>query len=230
MVSCVTITTGSDSIEIAIKCFLNQTYKFIELIIVSQATREQNLTISELIKPYSNIYFVPVPLHLNYGEMLNLSIELAHGDVICQWSARDFYASTRVMSQFKALRENAIACVYNKYLILVPETKEAYLLRNHELNCSIMFRKQIFHETENCLYSESLDGDKEEILYNRLKSSGNIAFPSSGHEYCLVGKNFNIENCMSEKELLYNKNNIEKTLGPNVDVLDNKKTKVFTCL
>jgi glycosyltransferase involved in cell wall biosynthesis len=141
-VSCITLTNGCiDLVEMAIKSFLSQTYVDREMIIVSKGNAEQNLNIRKMIEDDSDIHFVEVPSKLTIGETRNLSVELSHGDIICQWDEGCFYHPQRIVTQFKVLRGDAIASLFGCF------------------DESVMFKKEFFHQADNLLYPENDDKD-----------------------------------------------------------------------
>lgn len=207
LVSCVTVTAGRiDLIGAAIRCFLAQTYYNREMIIVSQGTSEQNFNIRSMTAKHDNIHFIEAPLRLTLGEMRNLSVEAAHGQVICQWDDDDFYHPNRIMTQFKHLRGSVIACLYTKYLKYFCDTGRMYMIDHsggtedylNVLNSnpykrylcgSLMFWKSCFHECKNCLYPErGNQSDKEEDLnvLQKIMKIGVVSGVDVGHEYCYV--------------------------------------------
>jgi glycosyltransferase involved in cell wall biosynthesis len=176
------------------------------MIIVSQGTSSQNNAIREMIIGHDNIHFVEAPKHLTLGRMRNLSVELSHGEFVCQWDDDDWYHPDRIMTQFRHLRGGAVASLYSKYLKYFADTQQMYMidhlrgpqdyldlceLHKHKkfLAGSIMFKKSFFHEFNNCLYPDGgWQSDKEEDLnvLQKLSKVGMIVPITSGHEYCYV--------------------------------------------
>lgn len=206
LVSCVMVTCGrSHLMTPAIKSYLSQTYRFRELVIVSQASQEENVRIRNLIEPYPEIQFVEASSRLTLGEMRNLSIEVAKGDAICQWDDDDFYHPSRIMTQFKAMR-GAVASLYTRYLKYFAQSKKLYLIDHMRgtsdyLNVitgqphkkflcgSVMFSKSCFYESGNRLYPERGDqSDREEDLnvLQKLMRLGKVMPVASGYQYCYV--------------------------------------------
>lgn len=206
-VSCLTVTAGrSDLIGSAIRCFLAQTYSFCEMVIVSQGTSDQNSIIKDMISGHDNIYLVEAPRHLTLGAMRNLSVELAHGEIMCQWDDDDWYHPDRIMTQFRHIRSGAVASLYSKYLKYFSDTQKMYMIdhlrgsddylelcKTHKyktfLTGSIMFRKHCFHDCKNRLYPEGgPQSSKEEDLnvLQKLMKLGDVSSISSGHQYCYV--------------------------------------------
>lgn len=230
-VSCVTVTNGRvGAISSAINCFLAQTYSPCELVIVSQGNQDQNLAIRNLIDGKDNIRFIEAPKHLTLGQMRNLSVELAHGDVICQWDDDDWYHPNRVMTQFRSIRGNVIASLYSKYLKYFRDTKKMYMIDHNSgtedylelckwqkhkqfLAGSIMFKKSFFHQFNNCLYPEGgHQSNKEEDLsaLQKLLKVGMVVQINSGYEYCYVYHGGNVYERKHHEMLFHKKGTASK--------------------
>jgi glycosyltransferase involved in cell wall biosynthesis len=226
LVSCVTVTTGRDSlIGSAIKSFQNQTYPNREMIIVSQGNQDQNSSIRSKIAGQDNIHFVEAPSRLTLGQMRNLSVELAHGELICQWDDDDLYHPNRITTQVRAIRGGCVASLYTKYLKYFDNTKKLYmidhlrgadgyikLLESHPykkfLCGSILFRKELFHKFKNLLYPEGGDqSNKEEDLnvLQRIMSVGPVAPIDHGYEYCYTYHGSNVYDLRHHKMLFHHK-------------------------
>lgn len=218
------VTKGRvDLVQHSIRSFLAQTYKYKELIIVSQGTSEQNSVISNMVLTYNNIHFIEAPSQLTIGEMRNLSIELSHGDVICQWDDYDFYHPQRIMTQFKSMRGGFVASLYTRYLKYFSETKRLYMIDNlggtddyvdllmrepykKYLCGSVMFRKECFHKSENVLYPErGPQSNRQEDLnvLQKLMKIGQIASVDSC-DYCYVYHGGNVYD-KKHHEMLFHK-------------------------
>lgn len=226
LVSCVTVTQGrTELIGTAIQCFVSQTHPLREMIIVSQGNKEQNEVIKKMIEKYSDIHFVEVPSDLTLGEMRNLSIELAHGDIICQWDDDDIYHPQRISTQFKSLRGDSIASLYTRYLKYFADTGKMYMIDHTAgtsdyldvlksdpskkyLCGSVMFKKQVFHECNNILYPENGNQSTREEDLNVLKKLmkfGKVASVDAGYEYCYVFHGGNVYQRKHHEMLLHKK-------------------------
>lgn len=201
LVSCVNVTRSNFNSS-TIDCFLQQTYVKKELVVVYQNQQVPKST-------YSNVHFVEAPPHLNLGEMRNLAIELTHGDVICQWEDKDFFYPTRLMTQFKLLRENNIASMYSRYFNYNTDSKKLDIVNNVLYN-SLMFKKYCFHDSGNCLYSEIDESDHFGAV-TRLSRFGKVAFVACSHEYYACNEIG--QSCATEEELVLKKLYVEKMFG-----------------
>jgi len=224
LVSCTTVTKGRvDLIQHSIRSFLSQTYMCKEMIIVSQGTSEQNSVIRNMVLEHINIHFVEAPSKLTLGEMRNLSIELSHGDVICQWDDDDFYHPQRIMTQLKSMRGEFVASLYTRYLKYFSETKRIYMIDHlggtddyvdllsrepykKYLCGSVMFKKECFYKCENVLYPErGYQSNKQEDLnvLQKLIKIGKIASVDAC-EYCYVYHGGNVYD-KQHHEMLFHK-------------------------
>jgi glycosyltransferase involved in cell wall biosynthesis len=205
-ISCVMVTKGRQQmVERAMRCWAAQNYPNKELIVLSQSDWQLNHHVWKLSVAFSEqvdgIQFVEAPKDLSLGAMRNASIELATGDIICQWDDDDVYHPRRLMTQYQAIRsEDAIASMYTSFIKCFDvhgEPAKAYWTDwsqeheySHRFLCgSIMFFKYLFHEQKNLLYPETGDQCQVEEDLNvveQLMIRGKIAGVGQGHQYVYV--------------------------------------------
>jgi len=110
MISCLTVTQDGryDSLTLAVKDFVRQTYTNTELVVVHDGGDDFHSSILALIAnyPLQNIAIHRVKLGMVLGELRNLSVELANGDIICQWDDDDRYHSQRLELQYQHMVAN----------------------------------------------------------------------------------------------------------------------------
>ena len=164
-ISCVTVTTGRvDLLKKAVHCYIYQTYKNRELVILAQGNLEK-------IRHYvdslgrDDITLLEAPSHLTLGAIRNASIEIARGDIICQWDDDDLYHPDRIRTQYLALRRDSrnVACAYSAFLKYFKVTGEAYWCDwsgegsfSSQMLCgTIMFYKKMFYEHNSMLYPQT---------------------------------------------------------------------------
>ena len=227
-VSCVTVTTGRPQISHAIQSFAAQDYPHRELIIVSQGDGTWlhlvALDCYEQIK--DRVHVLMVPKTLNLGQLRNLSIELAHGNVICQWDDDDLYHPERIRSQLRAMK-GGVASLYTKYLKLFADTQEMYMIDHLSgtedylavmekqpfkkyLCGSVMFRKSCFHDWNNRLYPEfgnQTNTEEDLNVLQKLMKSGDVHGVQNGYEYCYVYHGANVYS-RQHHEMLFHKKGI----------------------
>lgn len=200
-ISCLTVTKNRfELLKKSIYCYTQQSYKNRELIIISQGDVQTNLQIRNHIDSLNrnDIILVEAPERLSLGAMRNLSIEVATGDIMCQWDDDDLYHPQRIMAQYHALLGgNIIASLYTQHLKLFVEAQTMYWCdwsverpQWRTMLCgSIMFHKDIFYTFNNRLYPESGgQSDKEEDMNVLIKFSriGKLAPVNYGHHYIYV--------------------------------------------
>lgn len=237
------VTKGRfEFIKKSISFYLNQTYTNKNLIILSQGKDDLNKRINLYIKDLcrEDIKFFTASPNLTLGAMRNASVELANGDIICQWDDDDIYHPDRILTQFNALRSNSdnVASAYCDFLKYFSDSKELYWcdwsgenLVSHKFLCgTIMFYKKAFNsydffypEFDNqCHVEEDLNA-MEKLIFK-----GSIAPVFDGYQYIYVfhGENtydFNHhglaidtrwgKKVLSNQELLKNENLIRSTLA-----------------
>lgn len=198
-ISCVTVTTGRvDLVKKAIHCYVYQTYKNKELVILSQGSEEENKQIESYVNSLerNDISFFNAPSHLTLGAMRNASIEIAKGEVICQWDDDDLYHPDRIRTQYMALRRNNrnVGCAYSDFLKYFETTGEVYwcdwskegTLSSQLLCGAIMFYKSIFHKYNSMLYPQTgsqCHVEEDLNVLQKLIASGNVVPVFAAHHY-----------------------------------------------
>jgi glycosyltransferase involved in cell wall biosynthesis len=203
MISCTMVTNGRvELVQKSIACYNKQTYADKELVIISQGSAEQNDRIREFLQ--DDMRFVVAPSSLSLGAMRNLSVEIAVGDIICQWDDDDLYHPCRLAAQYQLLvSQPLVGTCYSAFLKFFADTRQMYWVDWSDehppeayrfLHGSIMFYKKYFHEYQNMLYPE---WDREEDLnaLQKLLLKGRIAIVSPSYHYVYVyhgGNTYNL--------------------------------------
>jgi len=235
LISCVCVTKNRlDLLKKSIFCYINQGYSNKKLTILSQSSPYINLQIKKHIQELkrTDIEFFEAPENISLGEMRNISVELANGEIICQWDDDDLYHPDRIRTQFDALRKdkNNIASLYCDFLKYFAHTKEIYWCDwsekqadfSHKFLCgSIMFYKYLFYEFSQFYPSTGPCSDKEEDLnvLEKICKKGKIEPILNGNHYIYVyhGKNtYNLDHhklaieALANKKILTNKELFDK--------------------
>lgn len=130
LVSCVCVTRNRvPQLRRAVACFLAQTYRPRELVIVYEsddsATRDYFLSLKH---PAIRAIEVPVEPKQPLGRLRNISIEASRGQYIAQWDDDDWYAPARLAEQLAAIRNSGKpACVLVRWIMYDEMTGKAFL-------------------------------------------------------------------------------------------------------
>jgi glycosyltransferase involved in cell wall biosynthesis len=119
MISCLMITLPVperfEHVKKSINAFCNQTHPNKELIIVVDP---EPVSVRETLAKYvdglerSDIRILVSPEKLKLGQLRNMSVDSAQGDVVCQWDDDDLYHPQRLECQLSALLEGDHEAVY----------------------------------------------------------------------------------------------------------------------
>lgn len=204
-ITCVTVTVGRvELIKQSIRCYTNQSYPNLNMVILTQGSAGQNAAIlahvQALGRPDIRVFDAPPTLSL--GAMRNTSVELANGDVICQWDDDDLCHPERVAAQYRNLRSDSrrTATAYGSFLKLFDQSRELYWcdwsgepLPTHRLLCgTVMFYKEAFHAFPIFYPSSGHQSDCEEDLnvLEKLMTKGEVGSLLDPHYvYCYHGSN-----------------------------------------
>lgn len=138
----------------AIACFEAQTHSSKELVIVYES---DNTGIAEVIvqkKGNKEIRFIEVPAvpKQSLGELRNYSIEIAKGELFCQWDDDDWFAANRLEEQLRSLQqEEADVCFLGYWIIYDHTDGKAYLSFQRNWEGTVLVKKSIINE--NCCYA-----------------------------------------------------------------------------
>jgi glycosyltransferase involved in cell wall biosynthesis len=107
-ISCLMVTADRRALaRRSVNCFLAQRYPNRELVIVDDGT-EDYAPILAAVPPERLIYHrISKDAATTLGELRNLTLELARGDVIAQWDDDDWFDAERLPRQLAALGDKA---------------------------------------------------------------------------------------------------------------------------
>lgn len=110
LISCLTITRPGRLAQLrrAIECFSHQTHAAREMVIVHDGDEAYAQQIRAIVKTFPNDPFriVDVDAGKTLGELRNLSVQNATGDLVCQWDDDDLYHPQRLELQHRCLLDS----------------------------------------------------------------------------------------------------------------------------
>jgi glycosyltransferase involved in cell wall biosynthesis len=123
-ISCLMVTHNRLALaRRAIRCYADQTYPKRELVIVTDGETRYRSALMRYVDylALDTVRFVyPETDQLPLGQLRNISLDAADGDVICQWDDDDCYHPERLAVQFAhMLDRNARACCLTDHLQLL---------------------------------------------------------------------------------------------------------------
>ncbi len=127
-ISCLTVTLNRlILLKEAIQCFIDQTYPNKELVIVTDGTDRYKQAITSYVEALNrdDIKLVYLEGAHTLGQLRNISIEAATGDIICQWDDDDLYHPERLRVQAEFMLEaGAGACFMTDQLQYFVKERE----------------------------------------------------------------------------------------------------------
>ena len=130
LISCLMIT--ADRLVLAkrsIRCFSDQTYPRLELVIVSAGDRVYRRALEEHLEHQGvgNARVIAAEPGSTLGRLRNLSLDAAAGDIVCQWDDDDCYHPDRVLRQVEEMtRQGARACFLTDNLHLLEPDRQLF--------------------------------------------------------------------------------------------------------
>lgn len=123
LVSCLMVTADRGRLAArALRCFARQSYEDRELVVVDDGRED----ISPVIAAHAgasrvrHVRLEPGAARLTLGELRNLALQEARGDLVAQWDDDDWYHPARIEAQVRALGDGE-ACVLGGTLVHVDD-------------------------------------------------------------------------------------------------------------
>jgi len=88
-------------VPLAVDCFLNQTYRRKELLVLDDGE-----SVEDLIPHGASIRYLRSTKKRSHGRKANLGCRLARGEIVCHWDDDDWSAPTRIEEQVRGLVES----------------------------------------------------------------------------------------------------------------------------
>jgi glycosyltransferase involved in cell wall biosynthesis len=127
-ISCLMVTLDRLALaKRAILCYSAQTYPEKELVIVTDGEERFSRALERYVAALglSRVRFVyPSRERLTLGQLRNISMDAAGGDIICQWDDDDYNHPDRLMTQAEhMIRQGAGACFLSDHLQFIEEKR-----------------------------------------------------------------------------------------------------------
>lgn len=119
-VSCLMVTANRKAIaKRAVDCFINQTYPNKELIILDDGSQDYSSILEDI--PSKDVTYRKIKKEEGtyLGQLRNISLDLAQGDIMAQWDDDDWYHPERLAIQVSYLKNGIQASVLRKTMMHV---------------------------------------------------------------------------------------------------------------
>jgi glycosyltransferase involved in cell wall biosynthesis len=130
LVSCLMITRDRLALaKRAIRCFTDQSYPRLELIVVSAGDRAYRRAVAHHLEHQGvgNARIIAAEPGSSLGALRNVSLDAATGDIVCQWDDDDCYHPDRVLYQVEQMvRQGARACFLTDNLQLLEPDRQLF--------------------------------------------------------------------------------------------------------
>ena len=129
----------------AIQCFLNQTYRDRELVVVYQSDDEATRQLlAELREPSVCPVEVPAVPRLKLGSLRNIARQAGNGKYVAQWDDDDWHSPTRLTEQMAAIRETGTrGCLLARVTLYDGPSKRAYVSNKRPWEQSMVVERAI---------------------------------------------------------------------------------------
>jgi glycosyltransferase involved in cell wall biosynthesis len=154
----------------AIKCFINQTYRERELVVVYESddtpTRQ---VLAELDD--NSIYPIEVPAvpRLALGSLRNIALQAGTGTYVAQWDDDDWHGPERLAEQMQAIRETGKqACVLARWTVYDCLTERAFVSNVRAWEGSIVAARSVVPPYPDLVKLEDTPVVEELICQDRV--------------------------------------------------------------
>ena len=147
MVSCICVTRNRVALlKRAVHCFLQQTYRPCELIILYEA---DDIETRSYVRTLKESRIVPMEVQamprLSLGSLRNIAVRDAQGQYIAQWDDDDWSAPTRLAEQMAAIHgSNRLGCVLLRCVLFDSLTQRAHLSSQRLWEVSLVAERMAF--------------------------------------------------------------------------------------
>lgn len=187
-VSCLMVTANRKHLaQRAIQCYLNQTYKNKELVVIDDGDEDYSSVLINV--PEQELRYIRLEKEPDFvlGKLRNKSLDAASGDYLIQWDDDDWYHADRIAIQAEVLDKGYNACCLSSSLMHLdtPEFLEhPYVgILPDGIPGSIMHRRSEeirYPETRRAEDSVYLD-EWMKLKYHKIDHSYNYLFLRAFH-------------------------------------------------
>src|SRR5262249_15060347 len=134
LISCLMVTRGDIRlISSALHCFNLQTYPNKELVIIYY---DKKSLVKDFVeqKCTSNVKLVYVEGRQSLGELRNISVKEASGQIVCIWDDDDLYGKDRLQIQASPLIKMQLSAVFLQRLLIWWPEKEILAITQSEMD------------------------------------------------------------------------------------------------
>ncbi|WP_045857032.1 glycosyltransferase family 2 protein [Teredinibacter purpureus] len=170
LISCLCVTKNRPTfLSGAIQCFLSQSWRNKELIVVYE---KSDIATKTVLDQYG-IRGIEIAEHENFnlGELRNIAIQQSTGEYFCQWDDDDWYHNDRLTIQMNAIVSSGQkACTLTNWILFDEATSKAYFSMFRLWEGSIVCRRDLI--SDGLSYPSCGVGEDTFFLNELVKSHG----------------------------------------------------------
>lgn len=185
LISCLMVTRGDPArVRLSIEQFRRQTYAPRELVIICDEMTEALDALAA--EAGDNVRLVPAGPGLTLGELRNLSVAEAYGDIVCQWDDDDLYGPDRIAHGVGALLQvSADALFLRQWFMWCPAQQVLALSRSRIWEGSMIARRSALAPYP------ALRREEDTRMVDAMVARSSIALLDDplSYCYCIHGRN-----------------------------------------
>ena len=158
--------------------FKNQTYPSKKMLIVTDGKEKEHEALKAMVRKDKSLMVLHVEERKTLGELRNISIEYAPSDLSIQWDDDDWYGPTRIMEQFRGLKDNQ-AVMLTEQLHYFRDTKQVgWTIDNTGIEGTLLLDRRC-----GLHYPAERRGE-DTVLKKALRSRNILGLVNGGTCYC----------------------------------------------
>jgi glycosyltransferase involved in cell wall biosynthesis len=216
LISCLCVTRNRvPFLRRAVACFLAQTYRPLELLVLYEADDAATRSYLESVdEPSVRGVEVPSEPRLALGTLRNLALRAASGSYVAQWDDDDWHAPARLADQMRVIgRTGRPACVLLRWTIFDAETQSAFISGERAWEGSLV--------AERCSvppYLEQSRGEDTDVIDTMLRQE-KLAFLDDPHLYIYVYHGGNVWDRPHWEELMQASRPLSREMSARVGTI-----------
>lgn len=178
-ITAVMVTLGRiDLVRQSYNHFKRQTYPNKKMLIVTDGGLPEHNALKKMVKVDPDLIILHVGEKKTLGELRNLSVEYAPSDLSIQWDDDDWYGPTRIMEQYKGLKDHK-AIMIREQLHYFKDTNEVgWTVDRYGIQGTLLFDRRC-----GLTYPAERRGE-DSVLKKALQLKGYLGLVQGGICYC----------------------------------------------
>jgi len=182
LVSCLMVCSDNTRFaEFSVQCYLRQNYSNRELIVL-YISPDPQFEASLKRFDHAGVKLVGVRHGFSLGELRNISVAHAKGELLCQWDAADLYDPSRLALSVRALLSAKVDAGFSSHVLLWSPGSSALAVSQRRIwNSSMLIWRNVLP-----IYPALSEGDEDKFVMSHITRRCSLALLNEPYLYCHV--------------------------------------------